>query len=100
MKVLWFSVTQSLYGQNTTSHNGGGWISSLEHIVRNISDVQLAVAFIDHSSEGKFKVITGNVIYYPMTIVRSRKERLIDKFNIDSIDKDILNSCKNSTYIT
>lgn len=94
MKVLWFSVTQSLYGQNTTSHNGGGWISSLEHIVRNISDVQLAVAFIDHSSEGKFKVITGNVIYYPMTIVRSRKEWLIDKFNIDSIDKDILNSCK------
>lgn len=94
MKILWFSVTQSLYGQNTTTHNGGGWISSLERIVRNISDVQLAVAFIDRSSEGKFKVVTDNVVYYPMTIVRSKKERLIDKFNIDSIDKDILNSCR------
>lgn len=95
MKILWFSsVTQSLYGENTTAHNGGGWIASLERIVRNSSNVQLAVAFIDCLSEGKFKVSADNVTYYPMTIIRSRKKRLIDKFSLESIDNDTLNLCK------
>ncbi len=45
MKVLWFSVTPSLFNPFSNSHNGGGWVASLEQIVRNIPEINLGVAF-------------------------------------------------------
>lgn len=45
MKVLWFSVTPSLFSPYSNSHNGGGWIASLEQIVRRNKDIELGVAF-------------------------------------------------------
>ena len=52
MRVLWFSVTPSLFNPHSNCHNGGGWIASLEQIVRNIDVIKLGVAFYfgkDHS---------------------------------------------------
>ena len=48
MKVLWFAVTPSLYETLNKGHNGGGWIASLEQIVRSAPDIRLGIAF-EHS---------------------------------------------------
>ena len=45
MKVLWFSVTPSLFKAYSNSHNGGGWIASLERIVRQVSEIELGIVF-------------------------------------------------------
>ena len=45
MRVLWFSVTPSLFNPYSNGHNGGGWIASLEQIVRQNNDITLGVAF-------------------------------------------------------
>lgn len=62
MKVLWFSVTPSLYNPFSNSHNGGGWIASLEQIVRKIPEIDLGIAFYFGNSYKKDKV--DDVIYY------------------------------------
>ena len=37
MKVLWFAVNPSLYDAHRNGeHNGGGWIASLEKIIRTL----------------------------------------------------------------
>ncbi len=46
MKVLWFSVTPSLYKSYSNPHNGGGWISSLEAEVRKCKYINLSIAFV------------------------------------------------------
>ena len=45
MRVLWFSVTPSLFNPFSNSHNGGGWIASLEQIVRKSDVIDLGIAF-------------------------------------------------------
>ena len=45
MRVLWFSITPSLFNPFSDCHNGGGWIASLEQIVRKVSEVDLGIAF-------------------------------------------------------
>lgn len=45
MRVLWFSVTPSLFNPYSNTHNGGGWIASLEQIVRKMPEIELGVAF-------------------------------------------------------
>ena len=45
MRILWFSVTPSLFNPKSNSHNGGGWIASLEQIVRKEPAIDLGVAF-------------------------------------------------------
>lgn len=62
MRVLWFSVTPSLYNPFSNSHNGGGWIASLEQIVRTIPEIDLGIAFYFGNSYKKDKV--DNVTYY------------------------------------
>ena len=67
MRVLWFSPTPSLYSSYSNSHNGGGWISSLEQILHSVNDISLGVAFklngqmpkniIDSKSDGVRKYI-------------------------------------------
>lgn len=44
MKVLWFSVSPSLYSSNGTNQ-GLGWIASLERIIRKCDDIELGIAF-------------------------------------------------------
>lgn len=62
MKVLWFSVTPSLFNPHSNSHNGGGWIASLEQIVRREPMIELGVAF-HFGSENK-RYDTDGVSYY------------------------------------
>ena len=61
MRVLWFSCTPSCYDIISK----GGWIESLERIVKlYLPDVQLGIAF-EHVDR-KFKVEHSGVTYYPI----------------------------------
>ncbi len=62
MKVLWFSVTPSLYSSYTNTHNGGGWISSLERVVRRETEITLSIAFISGKESKEEKI--DNVSYF------------------------------------
>lgn len=64
MRVLWFSVTPSLFNPHTNSHNGGGWIASLEQIIRNEKSIDLGVAF--NFPDKEFKYNNEGVTYYPI----------------------------------
>jgi glycosyltransferase involved in cell wall biosynthesis len=65
MKVLWFSPTPSLYGQNTVRHNGGGWVASLQRILAGAPDINLGIAF-EHGDR-KFRIDQNGVSYFPIS---------------------------------
>ena len=74
MRVLWFSVTPSLYDEKKY----GGWIASLERIVKKYgNNIELAIAF--EYQEDKLKVEKNGVVYYPINISNTVKDRLIEK---------------------
>lgn len=86
MKVLWFANTPSMY--DTLVH-GGGWIASLERIVRSWNDCELAIAFEYHKNAPKEK--RNNVTYYPIWEKRSRfRERYIDSYTYKYRDAFLL----------
>lgn len=64
MRVLWFSVTPSLFNPYSNTHNGGGWIASLEQIVRNMPEVELGIAFYFRSDCNVYE--NGGVKYYTL----------------------------------
>lgn len=64
MKVLWFTNTPSLYGQDAHAYHGGGWIESLEQLMSTRQDIQLAIAFFHQHDDQKIK--TEAVTYYPI----------------------------------
>lgn len=71
MRVLWLSVTPSLYDEKTS----GGWIASLERIIRQYGkDIELGIAF-EHSDKC-FKVERDGVTYYPMNKIDTRIKKL------------------------
>lgn len=71
MRVLWFSVTPSLYDEKTY----GGWVASLEKIIRQYGkDIELGIAF-EHNDKC-FKVIRDGVTYYPMNKIDTRLKKL------------------------
>lgn len=46
MKILWFTNTPSLYPNGKRNcYHGGGWISSLEQLIRKNSGIELHIAF-------------------------------------------------------
>lgn len=74
MRILWFSVTPALYDEKKY----GGWIASLERIVRQHGKgIELAIAF--EYQESEFKVVKNDTIYYPINISNTIKDRLIEK---------------------
>ena len=80
MRVLWFSLTPSLYDEKTY----GGWVASLERIVRKYGDnIQLGIAF-EHSDRC-FKLERDGVTYYPINKFVSRwdKLKLMFDYNYD-----------------
>tara|TARA_B110000902_G_scaffold266473_1_gene354349 strand:- start:11041 stop:12297 length:1257 start_codon:yes stop_codon:yes gene_type:complete len=91
MKVLWFSVTPSLYAENNTSHNGGGWISALEELVRNDKGIELGIAF-EHNDTG-FKVVRDNVHYYPLNLWKSRRQKIKKKLFFSEEEKRLVPEC-------
>lgn len=84
MRVLWFSVTPSLFNPKSNSHNGGGWIASLEQIVRKEPAINLGVAF--HFPNAYFKYVNEEVSYYPIpSFLPSRIQRLLGKDNREAM---------------
>lgn len=78
MRVLWFSVTPSLYDEKKY----GGWIASLERIVRQYGkEIDLGIAF--EYNESEFKVTKNGVTYYPMNVSNTIKDRLIEKVDFE-----------------
>ena len=76
MRVLWFSVTPSMYEEKTY----GGWVASLEHIIRKYANgINLGIAF-EHPDKC-FKVERDGVTYYPMNKATSRLRQLRLKLN-------------------
>ncbi len=91
MRVLWFSVTASCYSsKQSTSHNGGGWISSLEKIVRTHKDIELGIAFEFASTT--FKESIDGVTYYPINI-DSPTNKITRKFSIAHEEHLLLPKC-------
>lgn len=93
MRVLWFSVTPSLYNTERNSHNGGGWIESLERIVKYYNDVELAIAFCSNSSSEPFKALQNGTTYYPMNVQRSWWQQQKDKYSSKDQDAAIISHC-------
>lgn len=91
MRVLWFAVTSSMYENKTNSHNGGGWISSLEKIIRSVNDIKLGIAF-EHT-DSIFKKEIDDVTYYPINAWTSSWSRLSKKLQIKSEEKYIIPKC-------
>lgn len=86
MRVLWFSPTPSLYSSYSNSHNGGGWISSLEQMVRSVNDISLGVAFkLDGQ---KPKNIIDDVTYYCIDSKSNGVQKYIEI--IDDFKPDII----------
>ena len=44
MRVLGFAVSPAVYSSVSDCHSGGGWIASLENIVRSIHSISVGVA--------------------------------------------------------
>lgn len=64
MRVLWFSVTPSLYDETKY----GGWVASLEKIVRDYyPNIELGIAFEYGTNEKKAS--RENVTYYPIKVM-------------------------------
>lgn len=85
MRVLWFSVTPSLFNPYSNSHNGGGWIASLEQIVRKETSVRLGVAFYFNHEQLKHE--KDGVTYYCISDGKEDKllryQQIIDDFKPD-----------------
>lgn len=87
LKVLWFSLTPSMYDEKTY----GGWVASLERIVRRYGEgIQLGIAF-EHSDKC-FKQVRDGVSYYPMNKIRSKWDKIRMKLDYDC-DWKLLRPC-------
>lgn len=93
MKVLWFSVTPALYAQSTSTYNGGGWIAALESMVKKNPGIELGIAFELQQDPPVFKAEQDGVAYYPITIKRTIKEKIRERYTYKSKDALILASC-------
>jgi glycosyltransferase involved in cell wall biosynthesis len=91
MRVLWLSINSSCYSSKlSTAHNGGGWVSSLEKIMKTIPEIKLGIAF--ELKSDKFKDTIDGVDYYPMnTEVKWSKQR--NEFSIYHQEKNLIPKC-------
>lgn len=87
MKVLWFSVTPSMYDEKTY----GGWVASLERVIRQHgNDIQLGIAF-EHSDRC-FKQERDGVVYYPINKIKSKWDKIRMMLDYD-YDWELLHPC-------
>jgi glycosyltransferase involved in cell wall biosynthesis len=84
MRILWFTLTSSLYDQGKHAYQGGGWIESLENHVRACKNIELAVSFYHAKDSGR--VIKNNNIYYPIKIEQNSRLRRSFKYLINKFD--------------
>ena len=92
MRVLWFSNTPSRYYSvgSGKGYNGGGWISSLEALVRE--DVELGIIFLTGSPEDAQRSVEG-VEYFPVFDPSDNRSSRIKKlfFGHNGADKYLVN---------
>lgn len=89
MRVLWFSVTPSLYEEKKY----GGWVASLERIITNkCPDINLGIAF-EHP-DGYFKKEKNGVVYYPINVLFSWPNRLRVKVDCRQEWRILKQSCR------
>ncbi len=80
MKVLWLTSSPAGASNLVNQTNPGrGWIASLGNVVKDLSNIELAVAFFNNQ-ESEFKFDHDGIRYYPMqdrltTFVKSLKSR-------------------------
>lgn len=91
MRVLWFSVTPSLYGESSLSHNGGGWIASLEKIISQDPSIELAIAF-EHPTDNT-KIQQNATTYYPINVWRTKASRQLKKYFFSKEEQAIIPRC-------
>lgn len=91
MRVLWFTVSPSLYSING-NNQGLGWIASLERIVRTDKDIVLGVAF-EHE-DNIFKSEQDGVIYYPMNVFRNRRDIECRRYHADIEERLFMPCCQ------
>lgn len=89
MRVLWFSVNSSCYGNK--SDVGRGWVASLERIIRKNENIHLGIAF-EYKSD-KFKDTINNVDYYPISVCQNKIDTLKKEFTIEAEEKKIIPEC-------
>lgn len=82
MKVLWFTNTSAGYNDgNANYYNGGGWISSLEKIIKQYQDIDLGIAFYTRSVK-EIKTVSQNgttyiLIPYPQKSKADKLKQLL-----------------------
>ena len=94
MKILWFTNTSSLYNKDSNFY-GGGWIDSLESLINESKELNLAVSFF-HKTDNK-KFINKNTTYYPIlrqsakkTPIKSLLKNYTGKGDDENFIKDML----------
>ena len=92
MKVLWFSVTPlSLNAKENTGIEGKGWISSLLQIALSIENLELVVAYGNHSPHKKEIEEAERLKIIPINICRYSKRQIIkDMMTYREVDDFIL----------
>jgi len=79
MKILWFTNTPSKYDQGSIAYHGGGWIESLEELVTNQENIELAVSFFHKKGFEKEK--RGSTTYYPILRKSQKKSPFTSVIN-------------------
>ena len=88
IKVLWFTNTPSLYNRGNNEYNGGGWIESLERLVRDNIEIDLAISFFYPQEKNKSR--KNNSTYYPIYRNTNNKnivKKLFNNWNLISYNK-------------
>ena len=91
MKVLWFSLSPcGSMRRNNTSRAIQGWMISLEDAIKQLTDIELSVAYFSDMKEDSF--VFDGVTYYPMGFKPKGKiNRVIDRYvSIETKEKQKL----------
>lgn len=92
MKILWFA--NSPCGSIRRFNNklcGGGWLNSLESVIKKYPNIHLNVAFLSPSQEMPFEF--DDVSYYPIYVPFSKSKigRVFARYcSVQSLDKTLL----------
>ena len=85
MRVLWFSISPSLY-KNGSKYNGIGWIASLQKLMMMQPDIDLGIAFV--TNDNQRKIVQDNVTYYPIDIYDNKLKKLEHLFFYERCSKN------------
>lgn len=91
MRILWFAITPSMYEDNLIGYNGGGWVASLERLIRAVPDIELGIAF-EHK-DACFKKERDGVVYYPIPSKYSFLDKLEKLYNYGLEEQKIIPQC-------